>query len=201
MPWSKTHWILQSYGSPSEKLLNPGFISKFHVVSHPEMPRAHPPLPNPIILEYFCIKHHNSFAGWEPVLGSVPCTEPGLFLPLSHSDPSLDPTKLSECWDFNGAPAPSTWDPWSIPKLSHSSLCSPVLPWNSARPATPSSGTSDKTAALPLTNPWKPGQRAGNAAQGAHWQGGKAVISHSSLRWEVLGIRGAGIVGITAPLT
>lgn len=120
---------------------------------------------------------------------------------LSHSDPSLDPTELLECWDFNGAPAPSTWDPWSIPQLSHSSLCSPVLPWNSARPARPSSGTSDKTAALPLTNPWKPGQRAGNAAQGAHWQGGKAVIPHSSLRCEVLGIRGAGIVGITALLT
>lgn len=117
---------------------------------------------------------------------------------LSHSDPSLDPTVLSECWDFNGAPAPSTWDLWSIPKLSHSSLFPPVLPWNSARPATPRSGNSDKSAELPLTNPWKPGQRAGNAAQGAHWQGGKAVISQSSLQWEVLGIRGAGMVGITA---
>lgn len=104
------------------------------------------------------------------MLGIVPCTEPGSFPALS--DPSLDPTVLSECLDFNGAAAPSTWA--VNPGASQSCPTSPsalleILSWNSAPPATPTSGNSNESVELLLPNPWKAGQRAGNAAGGAPW--------------------------------
>lgn len=87
LPCNKTHWIPQSYGSPSGKLLCPGFISKApESWVYLQIPSVFPcrdatsTSQTGLFWDVLVQNNNSSFAGSEATLGRVPCPEPGLFL-------------------------------------------------------------------------------------------------------------------------